>query len=93
MDDFACRQFFLEPSCPQQRQYDALRAVFIAGLSQKQAAARHGYSYDAFRQLVHQFRRDLSDGHPPPFSANRIRVARRPTAIPTPRHRNSPLPR
>jgi hypothetical protein len=42
--------------------------------------------------LVHQFRRDVSAGHPPPFSTNRLRLARRPTAIPTPRHHNSPHP-
>src|SRR5438046_2647531 len=56
MDDTSCRRFFLEPSGPLQRQYEALRAVFIDGLSQKEVADRFGYSYDAFRQLIHQFR-------------------------------------
>jgi transposase len=36
-------------------------------LSQKEAADRFGYSYDAFRQLVHQFRQDCAAGTPPPF--------------------------
>ena len=68
MDDTLCLDFFHQPTCPAQRQYEALRAVFIDSLSQKDAALRFGYSYDAFRQLVHQFRRDCANGHTPPFS-------------------------
>ena len=68
MDDTTCRLFFSEPACPAQRQYEALRAVFIEGLSQKDAAERFGYSHDAFRQLVHQFRQGLAAGDAPPFS-------------------------
>jgi len=68
MDDTACQLFFDQPAGPAQRQYEALRAVFLGGLSQKDAAARFGYDYDAFRQLVHQFRRDCAAGSPPPFS-------------------------
>lgn len=67
MDDTLCRHFFREPSGPLQRQYEALRAVFLDGLSQKEAADRFGYSYDALRQLVHQFRRGCAAGTPPPF--------------------------
>ena len=58
MDDTLCQAFFSQPACPAQRQYEALRAVFIDGLSQ-----------DAFRQLVHQFRQDVAAGTPPPFSS------------------------
>ena len=68
MDDTLCQHFFDRPACPAQRQYEALRAVFDGGLSQKDAAERFGYAYDAFRQLVHQFRRDCAAGTPPPFS-------------------------
>lgn len=68
MDDTFCQDFFNRPACPAQRQYEALRAVFIDRLSQKDAAERFGYSYDAFRQLVHQFRQECADGTPPPFS-------------------------
>jgi hypothetical protein len=68
MDDTLCQHFFDRPACPAQRQYEALRAVFNGGLSQKDAAERFGYAYDAFRQLVHQFRRDCAAGTPPPFS-------------------------
>lgn len=67
-DDTLCQNFFNRPACPAQRQYEALRAVFIDGLSQKDAAGRFGYSYDAFRQLVHQFRQNCAAGTPPPFS-------------------------
>jgi hypothetical protein len=84
MDDTLCQLFFNQPACPAQRQYEALRAVFIDGLSQKEAAQRFGYTYDAFRQLVHQFRHDCVAGTPPPFSL--------PTAADVPRDHSSPHP-
>jgi len=76
MDDScsAQRDYFLRPSCPGQRQYEALRAVFVEGLSQKDAAERFGYSYGALRQLVLEFRSAFSGGaaegggSAPPFS-------------------------
>jgi DNA-directed RNA polymerase specialized sigma24 family protein len=68
MDDEALRQFFLRPACPAQRQYEALRAVFVEGLSQKEAAQRFGYSYGAFRQLLLEVR---SARTAPPFSLAR----------------------
>lgn len=69
MDDTLCQVFFRQPACPAQRQYEALRAVFVDGLPQNVAAVRFGYSPDAFRQLVHQFRQDVAAGTPPPFSS------------------------
>jgi hypothetical protein len=71
MDNTPCQRFFREPSGPLQRQYEALRAVFIEGLPQKDVAGRFGYSYDAFRQLVHQFRQGCAAGTPPPFFSSR----------------------
>jgi hypothetical protein len=68
MDDPPLRDFFVKPSCPRQRQYEALRAVFVDGLSQKEAAGRFGYSYGAFRQLVLEFRSERAAGNAPPFS-------------------------
>ena len=53
----ACRRFFLEPSSPRQRQYEALRAYFIDECSSEDAARQFGYSPGAFRVLCHQFRR------------------------------------
>jgi hypothetical protein len=78
MDDTLCRRFFQEPSGPLQRQYEALRAVFLDGLPQKEAADRFGYAYDAFRQLVHQFRRGCAAGTPSPFFSSRDPVGPRP---------------
>jgi hypothetical protein len=71
MDDTPCCRFFLEPSCAPQRQYEALRAVFLDRGRQKDVAQRFGYDYDAFRQLVGQFRAACATGQPPPFSAPR----------------------
>jgi hypothetical protein len=68
MDDPPLRDFFVKPSYPRQRQYEALRAVFVDGLSQKDAARRFDYSYGAFRQLVMEFRSALAAGNAPPFS-------------------------
>jgi hypothetical protein len=95
MDDTPCRRFFQEPTGPLQRQYEALRAVFLDGLSQKEAAVRFGYSYDAFRQLVHQFRHGCAAGTPPPFFSShapgdprqrrcRRRLGRSSRLLPTP---------
>jgi hypothetical protein len=70
MDDSSARLFFLRPACPSQRQYEALRAVFIDHLCQREVAQRFGYSYDAFRQLVARFRAALDAGEPPPFSTS-----------------------
>jgi transposase len=80
-----CRQFFLHPSRVAQRQYEALRCVFVGGCSQKDAAQRFGYCYDASRQLVHQFRTATLTGSPPPFlppnagAGRRDRLAAPPT--------------
>jgi hypothetical protein len=67
MDDSLPRRFFAQPSCPQQRQYEALRAVFLDGLSQKEAAHRFDYSHGTLRLLVQQFRAACAAGTPPPF--------------------------
>jgi hypothetical protein len=78
MDDTLPRRFFSEPSCPQQRQYEALRAVFLGGLSQKEAARRFAYSHGAFRLLVQQFRAACAAGAPPPFLPSHAGDGRRP---------------
>ena len=87
MADDPVRDFFLRPAGVAQRQYEALRCVFLDGGSQKQAAQRFGYSYDAFRQLVHDFRCCCRAGEPPPFlprnaEGGRPRDRRRPPASP-----------
>jgi hypothetical protein len=47
---------FLEPSNATHRQYEALRAFFVEGLSSVEAAKRFGYTPGSFRVLCHQFR-------------------------------------
>jgi len=49
---------FLEPANATHRQYEALRAYFVDGLSSGQAARRFGYTPGSFRVLVHQFRQN-----------------------------------
>ncbi len=64
------RRFFLEPSHPRQRQYEALRAYFVDRLSSAEAARRFGYQSGSFRILCFRFRhrkdreffRDISHG-------------------------------
>ena len=57
-DDLALRRRFLRPANAAHRQYEALRAFLVEGLSSEQAARRFGYSPGSFRVLVHHFRRD-----------------------------------
>jgi len=49
-------RFFLQPSNPTHRQYEALRAFFVERLPSAQAASRFGYSPGSFRGLCHQLR-------------------------------------
>jgi hypothetical protein len=49
---------------------------------QKDVARRFGYSYAAFRQLVHEFRGRCAAGQPPPFFTRRRGGARRAVARP-----------
>jgi transposase len=51
-------KFFLEPSNSTHRQYEALRAYFVEGLSNKEAAKRFGYTEGSFRILVYNFRQN-----------------------------------
>jgi transposase len=57
-DLIAARKFFLEPSNPKQRQYEAIRAYYLDGLTGEQAAAKFGYTHGSFRQLLHTFVND-----------------------------------
>ena len=67
MDDTPYREFFARPTQPYHRRYEALRAVFLDGRSQKEVADQFGYRYRTLRQLVYEFRRqgrDPSDTSP-----------------------------
>jgi hypothetical protein len=56
MDDTRCREFFSQPTQPYHRRYEALRAVFLEGRSQKEVADCFGFQYSSLRQLVYEFR-------------------------------------
>jgi transposase len=56
MDDARCREFFSQPMHPYHRRYEALRAVFLEGRSQKEVADDFGFQYSTLRQLVYEFR-------------------------------------
>lgn len=49
---------FLKPRNPTQRQYEALRAYFVAHLASAEAAERFGYTPGSFRVLCHEFRKN-----------------------------------
>lgn len=51
-------RLFLTPSNTTHRQYEALRAYFVEGVSSTEAARRFGYTPGSFRVLCHQFRQD-----------------------------------
>ncbi len=61
MDDAVCQQLFTHPDQTYQRRYEALRAVFVDGCSQKDVADRFEYTYGSMRQLVLEFRRHCDD--------------------------------
>jgi hypothetical protein len=68
MDDPRFLQFFADPPLPQQRRYEAIRAVFIEGQPLQTVAARFGFAYGTLRNLVAQFRACIRQGRTPPFS-------------------------
>jgi hypothetical protein len=49
---------FLEPTNTTHRQYEALRAYFVEGLTSVEVAERFGYTPGSFRVLAHHFCRD-----------------------------------
>lgn len=68
MDDPQVLQFFTDPLLPQQRRYEAIRAVIIEGQPLPVAAARFDFAYGTLRNLVAQFRACIRQGRTPPFS-------------------------
>jgi hypothetical protein len=60
-------RFFLEPTQTFQRQYEALRAVFVEDQPLDQVAERFGYTLSTLRSMVSRFRTDCRRGTPPPF--------------------------
>jgi hypothetical protein len=60
-------RFFLEPRQTFQRQYEALRAIFVDGEPIDQVADRFGYKSSALRVMASRFRGECRRGEPPPF--------------------------
>jgi hypothetical protein len=56
MDDTAFQRYFTHPTQVYHRQYEALRAVFVDGRSQKEVAKALGFQYCSLRQLLYEFR-------------------------------------
>ena len=63
LPDSQATRFFAAPDATRQRQYEALRAYFLANRSAAAVAARFGYSPAAFRSLAHRFRRNCARIH------------------------------
>jgi hypothetical protein len=72
MDASRSRSFFLQPTDPRHRQYEALRAVVVDEQPMQEVAQRFGYRYDTVRSLVSRFRHQLEGGLLPPFSLHPI---------------------
>jgi transposase len=62
MDDSRCQNFFRQPTHAGHRRYEALRAVFVDGRSQKEVAEEVGVGYSALRQWVYDLRQHCSKG-------------------------------
>ena len=71
MDDTGCRGFFLAPVATSHRQYEALRAFFIAGRRLHDIAQQFGYQETSLRSMVCRFRAQVHAGEVPPFLRNR----------------------
>ncbi len=67
MDGSHVRRFFLEPKQTFQRQYEALRALFVDDQPLDQVAQRFGYKPSALRSMASRLRADCRRGAPTPF--------------------------
>jgi hypothetical protein len=94
VDDTDHLRFFLEPTQTFHRQYEALRAAFVEHRPLDDIAQQFGYSYDALRSLIRDFRARCRAGQPTPFSPPRDAADARGTTPPSPRppRRGRPSP-
>ena len=72
MDTSYASRFFLEPKQTFQRQYEALRAVFVDAEPLDQVAARFGYKSSALKSMASRFRADCRRGVTPPFFSRMV---------------------
>ena len=61
------RDFFIAPSHPTQKLYEALRAFYVDHLPASEIAQRFGWSVNYFRNLRSQFHQTLMTNAPPQF--------------------------
>ena len=93
MEDTAYRDFFSQPAQTYQRQYEALRAIFVDGRKQTDVATQFGYTYGAIRQLVFRFRQFVDrqvESAESPFFESLSPGPARPTTSPKRPSRSSP---
>jgi hypothetical protein len=67
MDGSHTSRFFLEPKPTFQRQYEALRAVFVDAEPIDRVAVRFGYKPSALKSMASRFRADCRRGVTTPF--------------------------
>ena len=67
MDGSPTRRFFLEPQQTFQRQYEALRAIFVDDEPLERVAERFGYKPSALRSMASRLRTDCRRGVATPF--------------------------
>jgi hypothetical protein len=72
MDGSHASRFFLEPKQTFQRQYEALRAIFVDSEPLDQVAARFRYKSSALRSMASRFRGDCRRGVVPPFFSRTV---------------------
>jgi transposase len=60
-------EFFNSPTCAAQRQYEALKAFYIDGLSTKDAAQKFGFSPTYFKKLKFDFSKKIIEAAGNPF--------------------------
>lgn len=65
MDGSQTSGFFLEPKQTFQRQYEALRALFVEGRPLDQVAERFGYKSSTLRSMASRLRGDCRRGVTP----------------------------
>ena len=67
MDGSDIRRFFLEPRQTFQRQYEALRAIFVDDEPLERVAQRFGYTPATLRSMASRLRADCRRGVATPF--------------------------
>jgi hypothetical protein len=67
MDGNHTSRFFLEPKQTFQRQYEALRAIFVEDEPLDRVAERFGYKPSALKSMACRFRGDCRRSVTPPF--------------------------